>query len=196
MAKDRKTYEAWKSSWPNLVEVLEEFKSLRPNVSLLLTKLPKLQPRFYSISSSAKVSSNTVALTLGVVQYQRYDKIHFGVCSKWLDEIDTNTQVPAFIRKASSFHMPADPTIPIIMVSAGTGIAPFRSFWQERIMQMREASPNTSFGEMVLYFGCREPNVDDLYIDEIRRLKDEKVLTNFHIAYSRQTERQVLILSI
>ena len=44
-------------------------------------------------------------------------------------------------------------------------------------MQIREAKQGSSFGEMFLYFGCREPNVDDLYIDEIRRLKDERIIT-------------------
>ena len=44
-------------------------------------------------------------------------------------------------------------------------------------MQIREAKQGSSFGEMFLYFGCREPKVDDLYIDEIRRLKDERVIT-------------------
>ena len=116
LASKKVEYENWKSSWPNLVEVFDEFKSLRPNASLMLTQLPKLQPRFYSISSSPRVSKKTVALTLGVVEYKRNDNTHYGVCSHWLDNIDANTQVSGFIRKAPSFHMPADPVVPIIMV--------------------------------------------------------------------------------
>jgi sulfite reductase alpha subunit-like flavoprotein len=62
------------------------------------------------------------------------------------------------------------------------------------MMQIREAKQGSSFGEMFLYFGCREPKVDDLYIDEIRRLKDERVITDFHIAYSRKTDKKVIEL--
>lgn len=92
-------YEEWKmKSWPNLAEVLDEFPSVRPNASLLITQLPKLQPRFYSISSSPKATDD-IHLTVGVVTYKPVNKsIHYGVCSKWLDELKTGDMVPAFIR--------------------------------------------------------------------------------------------------
>lgn len=92
-------YEEWKlSGWPNLVEILDEFSSVRPNASLLITQLPKLQPRFYSISSSPKVTDD-IHITVGVVSYKPYGKpIHYGVCSKWLQEIDMGAEVPTFVR--------------------------------------------------------------------------------------------------
>ena len=99
LAKDYKAYEEWKlNGYPNLVEVLEEFASLRPNATLLITQLPKLQSRFYSISSSPKVTDH-IDLTLGVVEYKPPGRsVHFGVCSKWLDEMNIGDIIPAFIR--------------------------------------------------------------------------------------------------
>ena len=100
LAKDPLIYEEWKlNSYPNLAEVLEEFPNLRPNASLLITQLPKLQPRFYSVSSSPK-SAEYIAITAGVVEYKppKGKSIHYGVTTKWLDELSVNEVVPCFIR--------------------------------------------------------------------------------------------------
>ena len=121
--------------------------------------------------------------------------MHYGVCSKWLDELSENAQVPAFIRKAQSFHMPDDTSVPIVMVGAGTGLAPFRSFWQERMIQMRE-NGQSGFGEMYLYFGCRQQNVDDLYKNEIKQLINEKVISTCYTAFSREPYKKKVIIKI
>lgn len=57
---------------------------------------------------------------------------HNGVCSTWLNRLEIGSTVPCLIRKAHAFRLPADPRIPVIMVGPGTGIAPYRSFWQHR----------------------------------------------------------------
>jgi nitric-oxide synthase len=83
---------------PNLAEVLDDFPSVRPNASLLVTQLPKLQPRFYSISSSPKVSDD-IHLTMGVVEFKRANRgMFYGVCTKWIDDLNLNDIVPSFIR--------------------------------------------------------------------------------------------------
>ena len=192
LANEKACYENWKlNGYPNLAEALEEFQSVNPNASLLLTQLPKLQPRFYSVSSSPKVSKDIIKLTLGVVEYTPDGKsTHYGVCSKWLDDLQVNAQVPAFIRKAPSFYMPEDTMTPIIMVGAGTGIAPFRSFWQERLMQIKQAN-HSNFGEFYLYFGCRNANIDELYKKEIDQLTKDKVITAYYPAFSREQQKKV-----
>ena len=77
------------------------------------------------------------------------------------------------------------------MVGAGTGIAPFRSFWQERKIDMEmmptpQGINGTLWGEMILYFGCRQAKVDELYKNELDQLINEKVITELHSAYSRE----------
>ncbi len=82
-------YEKWKFNGQNMVEVLNEFPSLKLSASFLMSQLPKLKPRFYSISSSPKYVSNDIHLTVGVVEYKnKNDQISYGVCSKWLDELE------------------------------------------------------------------------------------------------------------
>ncbi|CAF0772283.1 unnamed protein product [Brachionus calyciflorus] len=196
LSNDHIAYEKWKLNGnPNLAEVLEEFSSLKPNASLLITKLPKLQPRFYSISSSPKLTDD-INITVGVIEYTPQGKsTHYGVCSKWLDDINSGEMVPMFVREAVNFHMPEDKTCPIVMVCSGTGLAPFRSFWQERKID-KEMNPNPSgvngvgWGKMILYFGCRQKNVDDIYRTEIEQLVKENVISEFYPAYSREPNQK------
>jgi nitric-oxide synthase len=68
------------------------------------------------------------------------------------------------------------------MVGAGTGIAPFRSLWQERRFLTDNVPSN--YGDMVLYFGCRS-NIDELYRSEVDVLVNESVIRAYHVAYSR-----------
>jgi len=194
IATQKDCYENWKhDGYPNLADFLEEFPSVRPSASLLLTQLPELKPRFYSISSSPKIAKSIINVTFGVVEYTPYGKsTHYGVCSKWLEDLSANAQVPAFIRKAPSFYMPPEKETPIIMVGAGTGIAPYRSFWQERMMQMKEDT-GSNFGEMSLYFGCRQSNIDELYKNEIDYLIKQSVITSCHTAFSREPNQKKVI---
>ena len=91
---------------PNLIDVLDQFPDLRPSASLLMTQLPKLQPRFYSISSSPKVILDKINVTVGVVEWTPPNKQkRYGVCSKWLEEINLQETVPAFIRGYISYRL-------------------------------------------------------------------------------------------
>uniref|UniRef100_A0A8D2MQE1 Nitric oxide synthase n=1 Tax=Zonotrichia albicollis TaxID=44394 RepID=A0A8D2MQE1_ZONAL len=134
-------YEEWKwSKNPTIVEVLEEFPSVQMPSTLLLTQLPLLQPRYYSISSSPEMYPGEVHLTVAVVSYRTRDgegPIHHGVCSSWLSRIQTDEVVPCFVRGAPGFHLPQDPQVPCILIGPGTGIAPFRSFWQQRLFDIQ-----------------------------------------------------------
>ena len=42
------------------------------------------------------------------------------------------------------------------------------------------------WGEMYLYFGCRQNDVDNIYRDELSQMKKEKVLTDYFVALSRE----------
>lgn len=143
-------YETWiEHHYPTVPEVLKLFTTLSLPVPLLLEKLPRQQPRFYSISSSPQIHPSQIHLTVSVVQYpysfqeiklfypQRYTtpsgKPHFGVASNFLARAKAGASIRVFVRHAD-FGLPppsSSSPIPIIMVGPGTGIAPFRGFWHE-----------------------------------------------------------------
>ncbi|XP_033627460.1 nitric oxide synthase, brain-like [Asterias rubens] len=190
-------YDEWQYTFPNLAEVLEAFPTLRIPASMLLTLLPLLRPRYYSISSSPRLNPGEVHLTVAVVQYKSKGSgaINRGVCSNWLDSLAEDTTVPLYIRKESSFNMPKDKQSPMILVGPGTGIAPFRSFWQQRQFDISEslskADTNSKitehqFGDVTLVFGCRHSKLDNVYKEEKQVAMKEGALTDMWTAFSRE----------
>ncbi|KAK3750619.1 hypothetical protein QZH41_003100 [Actinostola sp. cb2023] len=188
------SYENWRyDKQSNIVEVLDEFPSLKVNAALLLTQLPLLQPRFYSISSSQALHPGEVHVTVAVVKFTKrggQGPVHHGVCSTWLESLVPDDIVPCFVRHAPSFHLPDNDTAPIIMVGPGTGIAPFRSFWQQRQHDIANKSPPLGdWGNMVLYFGCRSSIQDDIYQDETAQAVKANALTRVRTALSREPDQ-------
>uniref|UniRef100_A0A7N6AAJ5 Nitric oxide synthase n=1 Tax=Anabas testudineus TaxID=64144 RepID=A0A7N6AAJ5_ANATE len=188
LSKGLQEYEEWK--WynnPTLVEVLEEFPSIQMPSTLLLTQLPLLQPRYYSISSSTDLHPGEIHLTVAVVSYRARDgrgPIHHGVCSSWLNRIEKGEMVPCFVRGAPSFQLPKDDQAPCILVGPGTGIAPFRSFWQQRLYDLEQKDIQPC--PMILVFGCRQSEMDHIYKEETIQAKNKHVFKELYTAYSRE----------
>ncbi|XP_040211347.1 nitric oxide synthase, endothelial isoform X2 [Rana temporaria] len=190
LSQDARQYEEWK--WfrcPNLVEVLEEFPSISIPSSLLLTQLPLLQARYYSISSSMDTCPDQIHLTVAVVSYRTQENkgpLHYGVCSTWLDQLCLGSSVPCFVRGAPTFHLPADTKAPCILVGPGTGIAPFRGFWQQRLydIENKDVVP----GEMTLVFGSRCAELDHIYKEETYDARQRGAFTEIYTAFSRQPD--------
>ena len=90
--------------------------------------------------------------------------------------------VICFCIRAQRFHLPQKPE-PVIMIGPGTGIAPFRSFWQQKICE--NIGNGKKGNDMTMFFGCRHPHHDNIYAKELQEAKDIGVLTNVFTAYSR-----------
>ncbi|XP_047688401.1 nitric oxide synthase, inducible isoform X3 [Prionailurus viverrinus] len=180
-------YNKWKfTNSPTFLEVLEEFPSLRVSAGFLLSQLPILKPRYYSISSSRACAPTEVHLTVAVLTYRTRDgqgPLHHGVCSTWLSSLKPQDPVPCFVRSAGGFQLPEDPSQPCILIGPGTGIAPFRSFWQQRLHDAEHKGLRG--GRMTLVFGCRRPDEDHLYREEMLEMAQKGVLHEVHTAYSR-----------
>uniref|UniRef100_A0A669PH31 Nitric oxide synthase, inducible n=1 Tax=Phasianus colchicus TaxID=9054 RepID=A0A669PH31_PHACC len=183
-----KEYNKWKFyNSPNILEVLEEFPSAEVSTTFLLTQLPLLKPRYYSVSSSCDMTPREIHLTVAVVNYRTRDgqgPLHHGVCSTWLNKIALNETVPCFVRSADGFQLPKEPAKPCILIGPGTGIAPFRSFWQQRLYDLEKKGIKA--GDMILLFGCRQPDMDHIYKEEVEEMKRKGVLKEVFTAYSRQ----------
>lgn len=178
----------------NIVHILEDLPSVKPKADHLCELLPRLQCRYYSISSSPKVYPTSVHITAVVVEYQTpTGRNNKGVATTWLaSKLPTDPEnppkVPIFIRK-SQFKLPTRPQTPIIMVGPGTGLAPFRGFIQERDLAKKEGKP---VGDTILYFGCRKKSEDFIYENELEEYVNKEAL-KMYVAFSRDQQEKVYV---
>jgi cytochrome P450 / NADPH-cytochrome P450 reductase len=108
-----------------------------------------------------------------------------GVSSTHLAALPVNGTVFAFVRSPSiAFRPPDNPHVPMIMIGAGTGFAPFRGFLQERAALRGQGVP---VEPSLLFFGCRHRDSDLLYADELRGY-EEQGLVHVEHAFSRDSE--------
>ncbi|XP_053131232.1 nitric oxide synthase, inducible-like isoform X2 [Hemicordylus capensis] len=181
-------YNQWKFHHsPTILEVLEEFPSIKISATFLLSQLPLLKPRYYSISSSQDWTPGELHLTVAVVSYRTRDgkgPVHHGVCSSWLNTVCLEETIPCFVRSADGFRLPKDPSKPCFLIGPGTGLAPFRSFWQQRLYDLEKKGIQGR--AMTLLFGCRHPSLDHLYKEEMQEMKRKGVLQEVYTAYSRE----------
>ena len=168
----------------SLIDLLEEFRSCELPFNIYLELLPPLKPRYYSISSSPLVDPEKCSITVGVVEGPaRSGRGRYrGVCSSYLAERPVGSVVEGFVRPPSTpFVPPEDPSTPMVMVAAGTGLAPFRGFLQERgVVKAR----GEQVGRSLLFFGCRHPQQDYIYEEELEGFAREG-LTELECAFSR-----------
>jgi NADPH-ferrihemoprotein reductase len=169
----------------SLLEVMTDFPSAKPTIGAFFASIaPRLQPRYYSISSSPKLHPKSVHITCAVVrEAMPTGRVHNGVASTWLATLQKGDRVPIFLR-SSSFKLPKNKDTPVIMVGPGTGFAPFRGFIQERQVSKGK------HGDAALYFGCRKRTHDFIYEDEMNAAVEAGALTRLKVAFSREGKQK------
>jgi len=160
----------------SLVDLLEEYPTCALPFGVFLEMLSPLRPRYYSISSSPQKLRNICSITVGVLdEPARSGRGRYrGVCSSFLATKSKGTSVDAFVRDPGSpFRPPRNPRTPLIMVGAGTGVAPFLGFLQERAWLKAQ---DYSIGPALLFFGCRAAEADFYYRDELEGYRSAGVV--------------------
>lgn len=169
-----------------LVDMLNRYRG-KIAAQTFVGLLRPLTPRFYSIASAQDEVGSEVHLTLNVVRYQVDDKIRMGGASGFLaNQIADQDQVKIFIEHNDNFRLPDDTHAPIIMIAAGTGIAPFRAFLQQRASQ-------GAIGKNWLFFGNPHFISDFLYQVEWQSYVKEGLLTRIDLAWSRDQAEKIYV---
>jgi len=168
----------------SVYDLLEEFPACELPFPAYLEMLSLLAPRYYSISSAPAGDASRCSVTVGVVEGPAASGrgLYRGVCSTYLASRREGESVFATVRETKAgFRLPEDPRKPIIMIGPGTGLAPFRGFLQARAGLMKRGE---ALGPAMLFFGCRHPEQDYLYADELAASETEGIVELF-VAFSR-----------
>lgn len=171
----------------NILDILESHPSVvieSSNLPNFLGLLKELQPRYYSVASSSKVSKGILRIIYKLIKYQNSKgKQRHGVCSGFL--ASRKHQDKVFVKiQPSTFRLPANPSAPVIMICGGTGVSPFVGFVEERGLQKTSGT----IGNSVLAYGCTARNAmigSQLWEKAIQNGYLDYVLT----AFSREGER-------
>jgi len=158
---------------PTKITAADFIKLLRP-----------IQPRSYSISSSPAACPGELHLTVSVVNYEKSGRSKRGACSNYLSEIALEEEhVPIFIESNPNFRLPQNEETPIVMIGAGTGIAPYRAFIQHRELSEKR-------GKSWLFFGNRNFETEFLYQAEWHNFLKSGALSKMNVAFSRDGEKK------
>ncbi|PNP80374.1 hypothetical protein FNYG_05973 [Fusarium nygamai] len=185
--------------------------------AIIIEAMPKMQPRYYSVSSSSALDPNKVSITVAIESFPVPNtNRHFsGVATNFILDVASEENgvmsksrvqpitytLPmkrphlqpslSVLVRTSTFRLPSDPTIPILMVGPGTGVAPFRGFVRERVAMHRQGK---DFAPMMLLYGCRKRTEDFLYQEEWKAYSAE-LGSKFRIytAFSREQQKKVYV---
>jgi cytochrome P450 / NADPH-cytochrome P450 reductase len=171
--------------------LLSKFPSIKLPFGDFLGLLPPLQIRQYSISSSPLAKSQTCTITYGVIDtaalndpQQRFE----GVTGSYLRSLKAGDSIQVSVRPTAkkTFRLPVDPQTPLLMFAAGTGLAPFRGFIQERALKV-EANPGQKLAPAMLFLGSRSSTKDRLYAEQLDEWA-KKGVVDVRYAFSREKQ--------
>ena len=167
---------------------LNTFGSSSLTFDAVYNTLAPLLPRYYSIASSPKQSSQQLDLTVALVSHTILDDTRYGLCSHFLTKRApiNDPSIRVFVHPAHHFRLPKEPTAPLIMIGPGTGVAPFRAFLQELLYT------RTSLPPCWLFFGDRQQQCDFLYEDFFCNLHRSGKL-HLDLAFSRDYDEKVYV---
>ena len=170
----------------HVIDIVRAYPVAGLEAQTLVAGLRPLQPRLYSIASSLAAAPDEAHLTVSTVRYELNGEPRSGVASGHLAaRAEPDATLPVYVQSNPHFRLPADDR-PVIMIGAGTGVAPYRAFLQER--EARGAK-----GRNWLFFGERNFRSDFLYQTEWQGWLKQKLLTRMDVAFSRDRAAKVYV---
>jgi sulfite reductase (NADPH) flavoprotein alpha-component len=173
---------AGEKEWKTMVDasfsffdICKKFATAKPPLDQLMSILPLCKPRLYSIASSPFLEPELLDLTIVINCWKApgTGKVVTGACTKFIQRVPVGNCV-ACQAVCGTFKFPAEDTTPMVMVGLGTGIAPIRSFMQDKLFKKKKGIKT---GPMVVFYGCRREKEELFYKEEWAMYKKEGVLT-------------------
>ncbi|RBR16896.1 uncharacterized protein FIESC28_06730 [Fusarium coffeatum] len=178
----------------SILEVLEEFTSVKLPAERLFDIFPLIRGRDFSIANGGvhqnhptDENKTRIELLVALVKYRTVlRKPREGLCSRYLDNIPINSTLTVTRKPVlSPIHGAQNAQRPLVAIATGTGLAPIRALIHERLTQ---PSP----GPMHLFFGNRNREADYFFQQELDALVRDKQL-NVFLAFSRDQRNKIYV---
>jgi len=162
-------------------DIFKKFPSAKPSLAHLMALIPPIKYRLYSIANSADFTPGCVELTIVVNRWPtKSGVLKTGTSTKYIAELPVGARV-ACTMTCGTFTFPED-DVPMVMSGLGTGIAPMRSFVQDRAYKKKVLGKKV--GPMALFYGCRHEREEFFYKEEWKQFQQDGVLTHLINAFS------------
>jgi sulfite reductase (NADPH) flavoprotein alpha-component len=171
------------------VDILTEFDEARfESPEAFIGHLSPVVPRLYSIASSQQAHPGEVHVCIAVVRYETHGRAKTGLASGYMADHAPLRQksIPVYVQESRTFRLPKDGATDIIMCGPGTGVAPFRAFIEQRVIE-------GALGRNWLIFGEQHRATDFLYGAEFLEHQRKGNLARLDLAFSRDQEQKIYV---
>lgn len=172
-------------------DICKKFPSAKPPLDQLMSIVTLTKPRLYSIASSPFYAPDKLDLTIVINQWKtKSGQLKTGACTRFIQKVGVGAKIAA-AAVVGTFKFPESDATPMVMVGLGTGIAPIRSFMQDKLYKKNKGIKT---GPMVVFYGCRREKEELFYKDEWAMYKKEGVLSELCGAFQFDTPgKQVFV---
>ncbi|KAF2996025.1 NAPDH-dependent diflavin reductase [Curvularia kusanoi] len=190
----------------SILEVLQEFESVKIPWQRVCSIIPSLRGRQFSIASSmtegpateSEGRSTRVELLIAIVKYKTIIKrIRQGVATRYIASFAPGQKITVTLSRGGLGVTQKELDRPVVMIGPGTGVAPMRALIQQRI-QWREESQQAheTAAKDLLFFGCRNAESDYFFKDEWESLVNNGAPLEVFAAFSRDQRQKVYVQDI
>ncbi|KAL5117596.1 NAPDH-dependent diflavin reductase [Pleosporales sp. CAS-2024a] len=176
----------------SILEVLQEFETVRIPWQRICSIIPMMRGRQFSIASASQ-GDGQVDLLIAIVKYKTVIKrIRQGVCTRYIAALEKGAQISVTVQKGGLGVTQQHVQRPVVMVGPGTGVAPMRSLVYQRIMWRAQLGIAQAENDL-LFFGCRNADADYFFKDEWAALLQRNVPLEVYTAFSRDQRQKVYV---
>jgi sulfite reductase alpha subunit-like flavoprotein len=183
----------------SILEVLQEFESVKIPWQRVCSVIPTLRGRQFSIASAmnptAEMEKKTrIELLIAIVKYKTVIKrIRQGVATRYISSLTPGQEITVTLSRGGLGVGKEEIDRPVVMIGPGTGIAPMRSLIYQRMLWREEqkklqngyAQEDDGSAKDLLFFGCRNAESDYFFKDEWAHLQSSGVPLEVFAAFSR-----------
>lgn len=179
---------AGKETGLTMADALLRFKKAHPPLPVLLSIIPTIKPRAYSIASAPFASKNVTELLVLIETWWCGEGMRYGLTCDMLRNKRSGDHL--WCRMKAGSMDPPEPEQPVLCAGIGSGLAPHMAFLRDKV---RAAEQGEKVGKFSLYFGNRKKAHEYLYQSELERYEKKYDWFTLHAAFSRDTNKKVYV---